>query len=58
MKRPKSSKPKRPRGRPPKYVVEPIDATPEELAESVFRVADQERDQRLHSPTRHQRSEP
>jgi len=49
-KSPKPPKPKRPRGRPLKYVIEPIDATPEELAKSVFRVADQERDSRLEKP--------
>ncbi|MCY4613132.1 MAG: hypothetical protein OXB94_05885 [Nitrospira sp.] len=46
----KPSKPKRPRGRPTKYVIEPIDATPEDLARSVFRVADEERDRRLEKP--------
>lgn len=47
----KSPKTKRPRGRPLKYIIEPIDATPEELARAVFRVADQERDRRLEKPS-------
>lgn len=31
---------KKPRGRPVKNVIEPIDATPEEIAKAIFRDAD------------------
>ncbi len=39
-------KPKRPRGRPVIRIIEPIDATPEEMAQAMFRAADRERDER------------
>lgn len=42
-------KPKRPRGRPVVRVIEQIDASPKEIVEAVFRVADRERDERLES---------
>lgn len=41
------SKPKRPRGRPVIRIIEQIDAPPEEIVQAVFRVADQQRDERL-----------
>lgn len=40
---------KRLRGRPVVRVIEPIDASPKEIVEAVFRVADRERDERLES---------
>ena len=38
-----SEQPKRGRGRPPKYVLKPIDATPDQLLRAVFRHADKRR---------------
>ena len=32
--------PKRGRGRPPKYVIEPLPATAEEIRDAIFRAAD------------------
>ena len=43
----KSSKPKRPRGRPATRVIEQIDAPPDVIVKAVFRVADQQRDERV-----------
>ena len=43
----KSPKPKRPRGRPVIRVVEQIDAPPEAIVKAVFRVADQQRNERI-----------
>lgn len=34
------NQPSKPRGRPVKNVIEPIDATPEEIARAIFRDAD------------------
>ncbi len=39
--------PKRPRGRPPKNVIERIEASPEDIAKAIFRVAKQELDERV-----------
>ena len=36
----KTEEKKRPRGRPVKNVIEPIDASPEEIARAIFRDAD------------------
>ena len=49
MPKPKASKPKpkRPRGRPVTRVIEQIDAPPDVIVKAVFRVADQQRDERL-----------
>ena len=41
------SKHKRPRGRPATRIIEQVDAPPEEIVKAVFRVADQQRDERL-----------
>ncbi len=43
----KPPKPRRPRGRPAIRIIAQIDAPPEEIVKAVFRVADQERDERL-----------
>ena len=43
----KPTNPKRPRGRPVTRIIGKIDATPEELVQAMFRVADRERDERL-----------
>lgn len=43
----KSTKSKRPRGRPPKNIIERIEASPEEIAKAIFRVAKQELDRRV-----------
>lgn len=42
MTKEKKEEKKRPRGRPVKNVIEPIDATPEELARAICRNADRE----------------
>lgn len=42
----KPAKPKKPRGRPVTRVIQRIDASPEDIAKAVFRVADHERDKR------------
>ena len=46
-KKTQKSKPKRPRGRPATRVIEQIDASPEAIVKAVFRVADQQRDERV-----------
>ena len=43
----KTPKSKRPRGRPVTRVVEQIDAPPDVIVKAVFRVADQQRDERI-----------
>ena len=40
MAKEKKTQTKKPRGRPVKNVIEPIDATPEEIARAIFRDAD------------------
>ena len=39
----KGKTPKRGRGRPPKYVLDPIDAPADEIARALFRSADRKR---------------
>ena len=53
MPKKKGEQTKRPRGRPVKNIIEPIDATPEEIARAIFRDADRKLEEKKRIKSKH-----